>query len=71
MRQFTLLLSALFLFVVAFAVIYVSLRASTAAIKGVVGGGFFLFASLFLLWKDWWPRLSENAAANASDRLSR
>ena len=70
MRQFTLLVSALFLFVVAFTVIYVSFRTSTAAIKGVVGGGFFLLASLFLLWKDWRPRLSEKAAANASDRLS-
>jgi len=53
MRQPALLVSCtLFLFVVSFSALYVSFKASAPHVKGLVGGSFFLFASLLLLWKD-------------------
>jgi hypothetical protein len=52
MRQLSLLLFSLFIFLASFAVVYLSLRTSTAQIRGVVGGGLFFLTSLVLLWKD-------------------
>jgi hypothetical protein len=50
-------LSALLLFAVSFGAIYISFRTSTPPTRGLVGGGFFLLASLLLLWKDLAPFL--------------
>ena len=52
MRQIVLLLVTLFVFVVAFSAIYILLRTSAPQIKAVVGGGLFLLAASWLLWKD-------------------
>ena len=57
MRQPIVVLSALFLFVVSFGAIYISFRTSTPPTRGLVGGGFFLLASLLLLWNDLAPFL--------------
>jgi len=52
MRQLILLLFILVLFVASFSAIYISLRTSAPQLRGLVGGGLFLTASLLLLWKD-------------------
>jgi hypothetical protein len=52
MRQLAWCASALLMFVVSFGAIYLSFRSSTPALRGAVGGGFFLCVALLLLWKD-------------------
>jgi hypothetical protein len=52
MRQLALWSSALLFFVVAFGAIYLSFRSSAPALRGAVGGGFFVCIALLLLWKD-------------------
>jgi hypothetical protein len=52
MRQLALWSSALLLFVVSFGVIYLSFRSSAPALRGAVGGGFFMCVALLLLWRD-------------------
>jgi hypothetical protein len=46
---------ALLFFIASFGSVYISFRASAPYIRGLVGGGFFLLASLLLLWKDLVP----------------
>jgi len=56
MRQLIIVSCTLLLFVVSFCTLCVSFRTSTPPIRGMVGGGgFFLLASFFLLWKDSTP----------------
>jgi hypothetical protein len=45
----------LLFFIVSFGSVYISFRASAPHVRGLVGGGFFLLASLLLLWKDFVP----------------
>jgi hypothetical protein len=52
MRQLIVVSCILFLFVVSFGAVYISFRTSPPAIRGLVGGGFFLLASFLLLWRD-------------------
>jgi hypothetical protein len=52
MRQPIVASCTLFIFVVSFSAVYISFRTSLPHIRGLVGGGFFLLASLLLLWKD-------------------
>jgi hypothetical protein len=62
MRQVILALCAFTVFVVSFAVIYISFRTSTPQLRGLVGGGFFLLAALVLLWRDFAPFLPKRIA---------
>ena len=66
MRQASLALCALTVFVVSFAVIYISFRTSTPQLGGLVGGGFFLLAALLLPWKDIVPSILPKRVAGAS-----
>jgi hypothetical protein len=66
MRQVILALCALIVFVVSFAVTYISFRTSAPEIRGVVGGSFFLLAALLLLWKDFAPFIVPKRVAGAS-----
>jgi len=66
MRQVILALCALTVFLVSFAVIYISLRTSAPEIKGMVGAGFFLLAALLLLWRDFAPFILPKRVAGAS-----
>ena len=66
MRQVILVLCALTAFVVSFAVIYISFRTSTPQVRGLVGGGFFLLATLVLLWRDFAPSALPKRVAGAS-----
>jgi len=66
MRQVILALCALTVFVVSFAVTYISFRTSAPEIKGVVGGSFFLLAALLLLWRDFAPFIVPKRVAGAS-----
>ena len=66
MRQVILALCALTVFVVSFAVTYISFRTSAPEIRGVVGGSFFLLAALLLLWRDFAPFIVPKRVAGAS-----
>lgn len=66
MRQAGLALCALTVFVVSFAVIYISFRTSTPPVRGLVGGGFFLLAALLLLWRNIVPSILPKRVAGAS-----
>jgi len=66
MRQVILALCALTVFVVSFAVTYISFRTSAPEIRGVVGGSFFLLAALLLLWRDFALSILPKRVAGAS-----
>jgi hypothetical protein len=66
MRQASLALCGLSVFVVSFAVIYISFRTSTPQVRGLVGGGFFLLAALLLLWRDFAPSILPKRVAGVS-----
>ena len=55
LRQPVLVSCTLLFFCVSFGSVYISFRTSAPHIRGLVGGGFFLLASLLLLWKDLAP----------------
>ena len=55
MRQPVLVSCTLVIFIVTFASVYISFRASAPHVRGLVGGGFFLLASLLLLWREFAP----------------
>jgi hypothetical protein len=52
MRHLIAVSSTLCFFVVGFGALYILFRASAPHIRGLVGGGLFLLASLLLLYKD-------------------
>jgi hypothetical protein len=52
MRHLIVVSCTLFIFVLSFSAIYIFFRASAPHIRGLMGGGFFLLASLLLLGKD-------------------
>ena len=52
MRQLSVLLFALLLFIASFGAIYISFRTSAPQIRALMGGGLFLLTSFLLLWKD-------------------
>jgi hypothetical protein len=55
LHQPVLMVCAVIFFVVSFSLVYISFRTSAPHVRALVGGGFFLLASLLLLWKDFAP----------------
>ena len=55
MRHLIVVSCAVVVFVVSFSAIYILFRASAPHVRGLVGGGFFLLASLALLCTDFAP----------------
>jgi len=66
MRQAILALCASTIFVVSFAVIYISFRTSIPQVRGLAGGGFFLLVALLVLWRDFVPSILSKRIVGAS-----
>jgi hypothetical protein len=66
MRHLIAVSCAIVIFVVSFSAIYILFRASAPHVRGMVGGGFFLLASLLLLCTDLAPYVLVKKAPRTS-----
>jgi hypothetical protein len=68
MRHLIVVSCAIFIFVVSFSAVYIFFRTSAPHVRGLVGGGFFLLASLLFLCKDFAPStLAKKAPSQVGD----